>query len=126
MKKFFLYTMCLFYSVAGLNHFISPEFYLNMIPSFLPFPEFVNYASGAAEIGLGLLLLSHKYRLYACYGVILLLVAIFPANIHMFTNALNSEAPEIPVWLLAVRLPIQLLFLYWAWAVKDYQPSKTQ
>jgi uncharacterized membrane protein len=123
MKKFFLYTMSLFYTIAGINHFVSPDFYLAMIPGYLPFPEILNFLSGAAEIGLGVLLLSHKYRVYAAYGIMLLLLAVFPANVHMLTTAMASSEPQVPIWALVVRLPIQLLFIFWAWSVRDYRPK---
>jgi hypothetical protein len=75
------------------------------------------------KLGLGVLLLSHKYRVYAAYGIMLLLLAVSPANVHMLTTAMASSEPQVPIWALVVRLPIQLLFIFWAWSVRDYQPK---
>jgi uncharacterized membrane protein len=118
MKKFFTILMGIFYIVAGVNHFISPDFYLKMIPPFLPNPELLNYLSGAAEVALGIGVLIPSLRLWSCYGVIALLLAVFPANIYMLTEAMNLANPEMPVWLLILRLPFQAVFIYWAWAVR--------
>jgi len=78
------------------------------------------------EILLGLLLLDSHLRKIACYGIILLLIAVFPANINMLQDALEGSDDRFPIFALWIRLPIQLLFIYWAWAVKDYQaePNK--
>lgn len=118
MKIFFTLLMGIFYIVAGVNHFISPDFYLKMIPPYLPNPELLNYLSGAAEVALGMGVFIPRLRLWSCYGVIALLIAVFPANIYMLTEAMNSVDPEIPVWTLILRLPIQGVFIYWAWAVR--------
>ncbi|WCL50848.1 DoxX family protein [Leptospira sp. GIMC2001] len=118
MKKFFTILMGIFYIVAGLNHFASPEFYLKMIPPYLPSPELLNYLSGVAEVALGIGVFIPKLRLWSCYGVIALLLAVFPANIYMLTEAMNATNPTVPVWGLVLRLPFQAVFIYWAWAVR--------
>jgi uncharacterized membrane protein len=121
MKKYFLYSMSAFYVLAGINHFISPEFYMEMMPDYLPFHEFLNITSGFTEVLLGLLLLDGYVRKFACYGIIVLLLAVFPANIHMLQEALEGTNQDFPLWALILRLPIQFLFIYWAWAVRDFQ-----
>lgn len=118
MKKFFTILMGIFYIVAGVNHFISPDFYLKMIPPYLPNPELLNYLSGLAEVILGIAIFIPGLRLWACYGVIALLIAVFPANIFMLTEAMGAENPEMPVWVLVLRLPFQAVFIFWAWAVR--------
>ncbi len=67
-----------------------------MIPSYLPNPKLLNSLSRAAEVVLGIGVLIPSLRLWYCYGVIALLVAVFPANIYMLTKAMDSENPEIP------------------------------
>lgn len=113
--------MSAFYVLAGINHFISPEFYMEMMPDYLPFHEFLNITSGFTEVLLGLLLLDGYIRKLACYGIIALLLAVFPANIHMLQEALEGTNQDFPLWALILRLPIQFLFIYWAWAVRDFQ-----
>ncbi len=98
---------------AGLNHFISPDFYLRIMPPFLPWHRELVYISGAAEMLLGVLLLIRKTSIIAAWGLLALLVAVFPANLHM---ALNSSAfPELPPAALWVRLPFQAVLMAWAY-----------
>jgi uncharacterized membrane protein len=73
----------IFFVVAGANHFRSPEIYLGMMPPWLPWPEALNYISGAAEVLGGLGLLGSPVRRLAGWGLILLLIAVFPANVHV-------------------------------------------
>ncbi|TGL75639.1 DoxX family membrane protein [Leptospira jelokensis] len=124
MKKFFVYSLALFYIFAGANHFFSPEFYLEMMPDYLPFHELLNVTSGLSEITLGLLVLYERMRKLACFGIILLLLAIYPANINMLVEALEGKDFGFPIWALYARLPLQFLFIYWAWAVRDVKFSE--
>lgn len=97
--------------IAGANHFFDPATYLSMMPPWLPAPEWMNWISGAAEIAGGIGILIPRLRNAAAIGLILLLIAIFPANLHI---ALNGWAGmEIPHWILIARLPFQLLFIAW-------------
>jgi uncharacterized membrane protein len=84
-----VYLMALLYIAAGVNHFVHPAFYEKMIANFLPDTDLIVKMSGLAEIALGLLLLFPKTRRIGAYGVILLLIAVFPANINM---ALHPQA----------------------------------
>jgi len=103
----------LLFVAAGANHFLNPAFYVRIMPPYLPWPLELVYLSGVAEIGLGVMLLIPKTKVFAAWGLIALLIAVFPANIHM---ALHPEAfPEIPTAFLYARLPLQLVFLAWAW-----------
>lgn len=119
IKRVFLYLLCAFMTVAGVNHFVNPAVYVALIPPFFPAPEFLNYASGAAEIVCGLGLLWPRYRRLAAWGVIAVLIAVYPANIyHAVSGGLSH--PDLPesfanptlAW---ARLPVQLVFLAWAW-----------
>jgi uncharacterized membrane protein len=114
LKKIGLYLMSLFYVLAGFNHFHSPEVYLPMMPSFLPWPEQLILLSGLAEMGLGILLLVPKTRRIAAWGIIALLLAVFPANIQMLVLH-DSTYQNIPLYILIGRLPGQLLFIWWAY-----------
>lgn len=101
--------------VQGINHFIADEFLIRMIPPWLPWPALLVYASGIAEIGLGLAVIRPQTRRVAGWGLLALLVAVFPANLQM---ALHPEQwPHIPAWVLWARLPLQPLFMLWVWAV---------
>lgn len=95
--------------LAGINHFRSPEMYRAIMPPYLPWPEQLVALSGAAEVGLGALVLVPQWRRQAGWGLIALLIAVFPANLHM---ALNSDHyPQIPAWLLWFRLPLQAVLI---------------
>ena len=97
---------------AGLNHFRVSDFYVSIIPTHLPFPRFLVYLSGFLEIVLGVALLIPKYRRVAAWGLIALLVAVFPANIHMAINpGLFPTYSPTTLW---VRLPLQAVFIIWA------------
>ena len=102
-----------FFVVGGAFHFFKTSLYLKMMPPYLPFPNALVLISGLMEMVLGILLFVKKTGPIAAWGIILLLVAIFPANIHM---ALHPEIfPEIPVWIRWARLPLQGVLMLWAY-----------
>lgn len=107
------YLFGLGFVLAGLYHLINPAFYLRIMPPFLPWHLFLIYLSGFFETALGALLLVPKYTRLAAWGLIALLVAVFPANIHM---ALNPQLfPDILPAALWLRLPLQAVFIAWAY-----------
>ena len=107
------YLLALFFVGAGLNHFLNPEFYLNIMPPYLPLHRELVVLSGIAEIALGLAVLVPRWTRYAAWGLIALLIAVFPANIHMAMNP--ASYPDLPVIGLWLRLPVQGLFIAWAY-----------
>ena len=107
-----LYLMGGFYVLAGINHFVNPKFYLKIMPPYLPYHHFLVGASGLAEIILGVLLFIPATRSWAAWGIILLLIAVFPANLYM---AYGSQFQEISPWIRWGRLPIQFLLIWWAY-----------
>ena len=114
LKLLSRYLCALFFIAAGINHFLSPDFYLRMMPAYLPAPLLLIQLSGIAEIVFGLLLATRFVRI-AQIGLIALLVAVLPANIHMALNPENF--PEFSPSALWMRLPLQLLFIGWvAWS----------
>jgi uncharacterized membrane protein len=84
-----------------------------MIPPALPAPKILNILSGLAEIGLAVALCVPKVSSYAAWGIIALLIAIFPANVYMYAN--DKAGMGMPKWLLLIRLPLQLLLIWWAY-----------
>jgi uncharacterized membrane protein len=112
-KTVMRYLMAFFFVAAGLNHFFNPEFYIKIMPPYLPWPVFLQYLAGAFEIVLGAMLLIRHFTKIAAWGLIVLLIAVFPANIHMALNPhLYPEMAPIAYW---IRLPFQFLFIAWAW-----------
>lgn len=113
MKKISVILMAAVYVVAGFNHFYMPDFYLQMMPPYLPAPHLLNIISGVAEIVLGFLLLYQSTRRFAAWGIILLLFAIFPANVYMYQKG-GAHFGTSDMALL-IRLPMQLLLIGWAY-----------
>lgn len=110
------------FALAGVNHFVMPRLYESIMPGYLPRPRLLVLLSGVAEvIGALLALLPHTQRL-ARWALTALLIAVFPANLHM---ALHAEAyPKIPAWLLWARLPLQGGLIGWVWWATDTRPSQ--
>lgn len=113
-----------FFVLAGLNHFISPRFYLRIMPPWLPAPEAVNKVSGAAEIlgGAAVVCPDPAVRRFGGLLSIATLVAVFPANVHMALHP--EEYPEVPggAATLYARLPLQAVFIAWALAAMRPRP----
>ena len=108
------YTLALLFVLAGLWHFVHPATYLAIMPPMLPQPLLLVYLSGVAELLGGLGLLPDRTRRLAGWGLIALLVAVFPANVYM---ALVHEQLGIPAWVAWGRLPLQLPLIWWVWRV---------
>lgn len=114
------YVMGGLYVLAGAMHFVLPGVYAQIIPPVLPYPLALVYLSGLAEIVLGVgVVMPHTQRL-AAWGLILLLIAVFPANVYMAThdvvitggpNWVNTPS-DAATW---ARLPFQAVFILWAW-----------
>jgi uncharacterized membrane protein len=98
---------------AGVNHFVSPDHYVAMMPAMLPEPLLLVQISGVAEILGGLGLILPATRRIAAWGLIALLVAVFPANLNMAINHLPVGPYRVPSWALWARLPLQVLLIWW-------------
>ena len=116
IKQVLLWLMGLVYIAAGANHFLSPDFYLPMMPRYLPLhPELV-FLSGVAEIAVGLGVLIPQTRVWAAWGTIAVLLAVYPANIHVALNNVPiGDPPEALGAMNYVRLPFQFVLIAWAW-----------
>ena len=114
-RKFSLFGLSLFFIYFGIDHFINPEFYLSIMPPAFPLHAEAVYISGFFEILGGISVLIAPLRKIAGWGLVALLICVYPANIYM---AITPEAfPEISIGLLYFRLPLQFLFIYWAYSV---------
>jgi len=97
----------------GVHHWIAPDLYMEAMPGYLPWHRALVYISGVAELIGGVGLIWVRTRKWAGWWLIALLLAVFPANIEM---AVHSERfPDIPVWALWVRLPLQFVLGAWVW-----------
>ena len=93
-KRAFLWLMAAFYVVGGLNHLMNPEFYEVIVPPGLPNPEWLSLISGLAEIVLGVFVLEPRVRVLAAWGIIALLIAVFPANLYVTLANIGLPAGE--------------------------------
>ena len=115
-KKYLLWLMSFAYCAAGFNHLLNPDFYVAIIPPGLPNPEWLNVLSGLFEIVLGVFILEPRVRILAAWGIIALLIAVFPANVYAALENVGPEGPGTgPGAFHYVRLPFQALFILWAW-----------
>ena len=115
-KKMTIYFMSAAYIYVGIQHFIDPDFFLAIMPDYLPLHLEAVYLSGIFEILLGGMLLFKEYRKFAGWGLIALLLAVFPANIYLAQNEIAQQSINISQTAAIVRLPFQALFIgiaYW-------------
>ena len=117
-KLILIIISSIFYTIVGIKHFINPEFFLAIMPPYLPYHLELVYISGFFEILFGIMILFPRYRFYGSIGLILLLLAVFPANIYL---AQSKEAQvaigasqQIATW----RLPIQGLLIFVAYWIR--------
>ena len=115
------YALALLFVAAGVWHFVHPATYLAIMPPQLPQPRALVYLSGVFEILGGLGLLPARTRRLAGWGLLALLLAVFPANVYM---ALIHEQLGIPGWVAWGRLPLQLPLLWWVWRVAVKKPQR--
>jgi uncharacterized membrane protein len=99
--------------VAGIGHFVATDFYLRIMPPYLPWHRALVLLSGVIEIALGVLLLVPRTSAFAAWGLIALLIAVFPANIHLY---LHQEIWPLPPIVHLLRLPLQAVLILWAYA----------
>jgi uncharacterized membrane protein len=101
------------YVVAGVAHFVITRNYVRIMPDYLPAHRELVLISGAAEIAGGLGVLIPATRRPAAWGIVILLIAVMPANIWMAQHP--DLTPGVPPWLLWLRLPLQIPLIWWAW-----------
>jgi uncharacterized membrane protein len=124
------YLLAAGFIFAGFNHFYNPDFYLRIMPPYLPWPSALHLIAGFFEVVLGVMLLIQRFQRLAAWGLIALLLAIYPANIHMAVN--HHLYPELPMVFHWIRLPMQFVLIAWAlWFTRadeeielKYEPGK--
>jgi len=109
-----MYLLASLFIGAGILHFIKPETYLRIMPPALPAPRLLVLLSGVAEVAGGLGLLLPATRRWAAWGLLALLLAVFPANVYMLQI---HDQLHLPAWLAWARLPLQPLLLWIIWRV---------
>jgi uncharacterized membrane protein len=113
----------IFVFLAGVMHFVNPDFFNEIVPPWLPPSEsFWTYASGVVEIIIGFLLLRPSTRRAGALAAIWLFVAVYPANLYMTWDWRDRPAGEQFVsW---ARLPLQFLLIWWAWRIAQAAETK--
>lgn len=109
---------------AGTMHFVRPDFFLKIVPPYLPLHAELVFISGVCEIVLGVLLLVPRYSHLAAWGIIALLIAVFPANVYLYQN--QEVVPASPIAHL-LRLLMQGLLILWAyWHARKVRPLRLE
>ncbi len=106
-------TFATLFIIAGIGHFVATKFFLKIMPPYLPLHLPIVLVSGVLEIILGILLLAPRYSRFAAWGLIALLIAVFPANIYVYQH---QEMFPLPWLVHLLRLPLQGVLILWAFA----------
>lgn len=115
-------ALAAFFTFAGTMHFVRPKPYEAIMPPWIPAHREMVVLSGVAEIVGGLAVLFPRLHPAARWFLIALLVAVFPANVHMTINPEDIKGlPDIPQWLLWARLPLQVAAI--VWVVRATRPA---
>jgi uncharacterized membrane protein len=118
-QKIGLALAAVLYIVAGALHFVQTDAYLKIMPPYIPWHLAMVRISGVCEILGGLGLLLPQTRRAAAWGLIALLIAVFPANVYMATNPIEAGATSIAPVLRWGRLPLQVVLGWWLlWCTK--------
>jgi uncharacterized membrane protein len=111
-KSISKFILSIFMISAGVMHFANPEFFIRIMPPYLPLHKELVLISGVCEILLGVLLLIPKFSPLAAWGIIALLIAVFPANVYLYQHQEILPASQITHLL---RLLLQGVFILWAY-----------
>lgn len=106
-------VVALFFVVGGVAHFAATDVFAGIVPDYLPAPVLLVWISGVAELLGATGILIPRLRKLAGYGLIVLCIAVFPANLNMALHP--QQFPDIPPWLLYLRLPLQLIIIGFIW-----------
>ena len=116
IKNITIYIMSLLYILVGIKHFSDPNFFLKIMPEYLNYHLELVYLSGFFEILFGVLLIFKKTRFYGAWGIFILLICVFPANIYIYNSEAAQTAINISESQALIRLPFQiplLILAYW-------------
>ncbi|MEQ1691692.1 MAG: hypothetical protein ABMA00_10420 [Gemmatimonas sp.] len=118
--------LAILFLVAGIAHFVVPAWFDRIVPAWVPNARLATLLSGAAEMAGAIGLLIPSTRRVAGWGLILLLVAVFPANVNMLQLARASDQSAAYIAALWIRLPLQPLLIWWVWrvAARRQAPAK--
>lgn len=116
IKNITIYVMSLLYIIVGIKHFVDVEYFVSIVPNYISWKKEAVFVSGFLEILLGILLLFHKTRKLASWGIILLLIVVFPANIYLYVSEIPRDILNISKRDALIRMPFQIpliIISYW-------------
>ena len=108
--------MSFLYIIVGIKHFVDVEYFVSIVPNYISWKKEAVFISGFFEILLGILLLFHKTRKLAAWGIIMLLIAVFPANIYLYVSEIPRDILNISKIDALIRMPFQIPLIvisYW-------------
>lgn len=115
LKKVFLYLISVFFLFTGLRHLVFPDFYVGLMPSFIPVPYALIFITGILQIicAIGLVIL--KTRKVAAYGLLFFLVATLPILVYLWVYKESMPTGDLPSWLLLLSVPLQFALIFWVY-----------
>jgi uncharacterized membrane protein len=115
IKSVSIWLLGIFFVFAGWNHFRSHATYVAIMPPYMPWPNQLVDISGVAEMLGGIGVIVKWTRKAAGIGLIVLLIAVFPANVNMAVHHVMPGSWVVPIWALWLRLPLQIVLAAWVW-----------
>ena len=119
ITKLLIYVYVVFFIVAGVNHFLNPQFYDALVPDFIPFPRLVHQITGVIEIILPLFLLT-RFRKEAALLMIIFLVILYGANLYVWVNNLPYGRTYFTNQQHFFRFLLQVLYIYITYVIYKY------
>ena len=119
ITKLLIYVYVVFFIVAGVNHFLNPQFYDAIVPDFIPFPRLVHQITGVIEIILPLFLLT-RFRKEAALLMIIFLVILYGANLYVWVNNLPYGRTYFTNQQHFFRFLLQVLYIYITYVIYKY------
>lgn len=111
--EFHRYLIGSAFILAGILHFVKPDFFMKIMPDYLPWHKPLVLISGFFELAGGIGIMVSPLKTYAAWGLILLLLAVLPANVEMFRTYHHKRGFTPFVWALLFRLPLQFVLMWW-------------
>jgi uncharacterized membrane protein len=123
LRKTALYGLIILYTGAGINHFINPAFYENIMPAYIPFHALCISLSGICEITFAALLIPARTRKIAAWLIIAMLIVFFTVHIQMLLDYWRAGGALL--WIAILRIPIQFVLIWWAYTYTKslHQPA---
>ena len=107
------YLLAILFILGGVNHFRKPKLYERIMPSYIPSHSSLVLISGIIEMIFGFMVITQESQEIGAIGIIVLLILFIPIHFHMLNN--KEASLNFPKWVLIIRIPLQLLLIYWAY-----------